>query len=106
MLHLFDANVLITASNTYYPLEQVPEFWSWIVHQGTIGNIKLPQEILEEVLDGRKKDDPLLDWVKSNRSILEFPERVDPARFRGTPGNLRTQTADAPHAKLTLLIVS
>ena len=82
MLHLFDANVLITASNTYYPLEQVPEFWSWIVHQGTIGNIKLPQEILEEVLDGRKKDDPLLDWVKSNRSILEFPERVDPALVR------------------------
>ena len=77
MLHLLDANVLITASNTYYPLEQVPEFWSWIVYQATIGNIKLPLEILEEVLDGRKEDDPLLDWVKSNKSVLLLTETID-----------------------------
>ena len=69
--------MLITASNTYYPLDQVPEFWSWIVHQATIGNIKLPQEILEEVLAGGKKDDPLLDWVKSNKRVLLLTEAVD-----------------------------
>ena len=28
MLYLFDANVLITASNMYYPLDAVPEFFS------------------------------------------------------------------------------
>ena len=27
MLYLLDANVLITANLTYYPLDQVPEFW-------------------------------------------------------------------------------
>ena len=82
MLHLFDANVLITASNTYYPLDQVPEFWSWIVHQGTIGNIKLPLEILEEVLAGGKKNDPLLDWVNSNKSVLLLAEGVDVTIFQ------------------------
>ena len=79
MLHLCDANVLITASNTYYPLDQVPEFWAWIAHQGTLGNIKLPLEILEEILAGGKKDDPLLDWVRANRGVLQLPEAVDVA---------------------------
>ena len=79
MLHLCDANVLITASNTYYPLDQVPEFWAWIVHQGALGNIKLPLEILEEVLAGGKKDDPLLDWVNANKGVLQLAEAVDVA---------------------------
>lgn len=28
MLYLLDANVLITASRLYYPVDQVPEFWA------------------------------------------------------------------------------
>lgn len=82
MLHLCDANVLITASNTYYPLDQIPEFWSWIVHQGTIGNVKMPLEILEEVLAGGKEDDPLLDWMNTNKSVLLFGETVDATLVR------------------------
>ena len=42
MLYLLDANVPITANNTYYPIEQVPEFWGWLQHQGQQGNIKIP----------------------------------------------------------------
>jgi hypothetical protein len=42
VLFLFDANVLITASNTYYPIDLIPEFWSWVEHQGKIENIKIP----------------------------------------------------------------
>jgi hypothetical protein len=77
VLYLFDANVLITANNTYYPLDQIPEFWSWIGYQGTLGNIKLPLEILEEVLAGKKEGDPLLDWMKDHRDVLLFGEKVD-----------------------------
>jgi hypothetical protein len=44
VLYLFDANVLITAGNTYYPIDQVPEFWEWLHYQGMAGNIKLPLE--------------------------------------------------------------
>ena len=35
MLYLLDANILITAANTYYGISRVPEFWSWLQHQGT-----------------------------------------------------------------------
>jgi hypothetical protein len=59
LLYLFDANVLITAKNAYYPIDQIPEYWEWIQFQGSAGNIKLPLEIMEEILAG-KSDDPLL----------------------------------------------
>ena len=77
MLHLFDANVLITASNTYYPLDQIPEFWSWVEYQATLGAIKPPQEMLEEVLAGGKKDDPLLDWMNKHKAVVALVEDVE-----------------------------
>jgi hypothetical protein len=42
MLYLLDANVLITANNTYYPIDQVPEFWSWLQYQAASGYVKVP----------------------------------------------------------------
>ena len=63
MLYLLDANVLITANSTYYPLDQVPEFWSWVHYQATSNRIKIRREIMEEIKAGRKDDDPLLDWI-------------------------------------------
>ncbi len=72
-MFLFDANVLITASNLYYPLDQIPEF-----HQATNGHIKLPFEIINEVLAGGTND-PLLDWVTDHKDALTLKEKVDPA---------------------------
>jgi hypothetical protein len=79
VLYLFDANVLITASNTYYPIDQIPEYWAWLQHQGASGNIKLPLEIMEEILAGNKEDDPLLVWIKdaTNKQALLLDEVVD-----------------------------
>jgi Domain of unknown function (DUF4411) len=85
MLYLFDANVLITANNTYYAIDQVPEYWEWIQYQGEIGNIKLPLEIMEEILagqnnqKGKKNEDLLLVWIKQaaiKRALL-LDEKVD-----------------------------
>jgi len=79
VLYLLDANILITAANTYYDIGRVPEFWTWLQHQGTSGNIKIPLEMYEEVLEGRKEDDPLLDWLKNDgiRTALLFAEKCD-----------------------------
>jgi hypothetical protein len=79
VLYLLDANVLITANSTYYPIDQVPEFWSWIHHQGLAGNIKLPREIMEEVKAGRKDKDPLIDWLSDPEIVggLLLEEEVD-----------------------------
>lgn len=79
MLYLFDANVLITASNTYYPIEDIPEFWEWIEHQAKSGQIKFPLEMLEEILAGTKNDDPLLGWVRQHKGALCLAEAVDAA---------------------------
>ncbi len=81
MLYLLDANVLITANSTYYPLDQVPEFWSWVHHQANANRLKIPREIMEEIKAGRKDDDPLLDWISvpEIESALLLDELVDVA---------------------------
>ena len=41
MLFLLDTNVLIDANRDYYALDRVPEFWDWLVHFGTEGQVKM-----------------------------------------------------------------
>ncbi len=70
MLHLFDANTLITANNTYYAIDQVGEYWEWLEHQAKTGNVKMPREIYDEIIagqnnqKGKKNEDLLLNWIK------------------------------------------
>ena len=80
MLYLLDANVLITANNLYYPIDQVPEFWSWLHHQATAGQVKVPLEVMEEVKAGRRENDLLIDWISQDdhTEALLFDEAVDP----------------------------
>jgi uncharacterized protein DUF4411 len=79
MLYLLDANILITASNSYYPIDQVPEFWSWLRHQGTFGLTKIPLEVMEEIQAGRRDNDLLIDWISDadNEAALLLNEEVD-----------------------------
>jgi hypothetical protein len=87
VLYLFDANVLITANNTYLAIDQVGEYWEWIQYQGEIGNIEIPEEIMEEIIagqnttKGKKNDDLLLPWIKQPhiKKALLLEEKVDSA---------------------------
>jgi hypothetical protein len=81
VLYLFDANVLITANSSYYPIDQIPEFWSWVHYQATSNRIKIPREIMEEIKAGRKDDDPLLDWISTAEieTALLLNEELDVA---------------------------
>ena len=74
MLFLLDTDVLIAAKNLYYPLDRVPQFWIWILHHATLGRIKIPTKVIDEILRGI---DELSQWVKSNRVKLELDEEVD-----------------------------
>ncbi|SRR5258706_2744725 len=78
MLYLLDANVLITAHNTYYPMNVVPEFWDWLIHNGLNNQVKIPLEMMEEIKAGHK--DPLLDWIgkTATEQALLLDEEVDP----------------------------
>jgi hypothetical protein len=85
VLHLSDANVLITANNTYYAIDQVKEYWDWLQYQGEQGNIKIPAEIMDEILagqntkKGKKNEDLLVLWIKQPevRKALLLDEKVD-----------------------------
>ena len=65
MLYLLDANTLITAHQTWYGLQRVPEFWTWLHHHGAAGTLKIPSEIYGEVEGG---NDTLAAWMKSAAS--------------------------------------
>jgi hypothetical protein len=79
MLYLLDANVLITAKDSYYAMDQVPEFWDWLVHQGVSGKLKIPRELFDEVNAGYDKAHPFFAWRKKKKNIdaLQLAETVD-----------------------------
>lgn len=81
MLHLLDANVLITAKDSYYPVDAVPEFWEWLEYMGSCGHVKIPLEIFEEIKKGPKQPerDLLSDWIAQAhvRGALLLDEVVD-----------------------------
>lgn len=78
VLYLLDASVLITASNSYYSIDRVPEFWDWLSHVGSQDKVKIPLEIFEEIKDG---SDVLSVWIKEddNKGALLFPEEAEAA---------------------------
>lgn len=74
MLYLLDANILITAHNTYYPMDRVPQFWEWILEQAHADKIKIPVEIYEEIIEGT---DVVAKWVKEHKKVICLVEDVD-----------------------------
>lgn len=82
MLYLLDASVLITAHNSYYPVDSVPEYWEWLAYQGEQGRVKMPFEIFEEVKDGPDDADKdlLFAWLQedAHKKALLLDDVVDP----------------------------
>lgn len=83
MLYLLDANTLISAKNSYYPIKRVPEFWDWLVYQGQQSNIKFPIEIYEEFKDTMPEDekkDELTLWAEKTevKEALLLDEEAEP----------------------------
>jgi len=80
-LYLLDANALITAHRTWYALNRVPEFWTWILHHAATGSIKMPGEIYAEVEGG---SDDLAAWMKvaEHKKALHLAEATDGAKVQ------------------------
>lgn len=91
MLYLLDANVLITAHTLYYPVDRVPEYWAWLAHHCEAGNVKMPLETYEEVLDGTNDEerDHLYAWVSNDtvRQVLVLDRQVDVDAVRHVVSN-------------------
>ncbi|MER9104101.1 DUF4411 family protein [Mesorhizobium sp. M0848] len=80
-MYLLDASVLITAKNSYYAFDRVPEFWEWLLYWAERGAIKMPVEIVEEIIGG---SDDLAQWLgdKENKTVLCLDEEVDVGRVQ------------------------
>lgn len=84
MIYLLDANTLINAKNYYYPIKRVPEYWDWLVYQGQNGNIKIVNEIYDELKEKSSRDgekDELSVWAEQPevKQALLFEEEADVA---------------------------
>jgi hypothetical protein len=78
MLHLLDADTLITGDRRAYPLRRFPIFWDWLSYQGGEGNVKIPFEQFEEITAGHGE---LVEWLQTPdiKAALLFDEEASPA---------------------------
>lgn len=81
MLYLLDANVLIEADRDYYPMNQIPQFWDWILSNSRAGKISIPREIYREITTGNT--DRLSTWIRSNRKSLLLKQSAIPSIVSG-----------------------
>lgn len=65
MKYLLDADVFITAKNTYYPFDVVPGFWECLDEFSTVKTIGSIDKVKEELARGK---DELSDWVDKHLS--------------------------------------
>lgn len=80
-LFLLDANVLIRAHEDYYPLDRIPQFWTWLEAQANAGLVKMPFEIYGEISDSRGH---LAAWIKDQniKDALLLKESPDAMHIR------------------------
>ena len=80
-LYLLDTNVLIRAHEDYYPIDRIPQFWTWLHDQATVGIIKMPRQIYDEVA---QSSDILGDWLRQSevKTALVLAEATDTVRVR------------------------
>ncbi len=64
-VYLLDADVFITAKNTYYAFEICPGFWKAVLQAHRHGRAQSLDRIRAELLAGRKEED-LVQWVRND----------------------------------------
>jgi hypothetical protein len=59
-------------------MKRFPVFWEWLLHNGNIGNVKVPQEQYEEVVVG---NGDIVDWLKDEdvKSAMLLSEEAEPS---------------------------
>jgi hypothetical protein len=80
-LYLLDANVLIRAHEDYYPVDRIPQFWTWLLEQAEKNVIKMPRIIFDEVTPS---PGPFKTWLaqKDVKDNLILNERIPVNRVR------------------------
>jgi len=79
MLYLLDANTLINPHDTYYGMDCVPEFWSWMEFQARKNIYRIPPMIYQEI---QPKSEEFRQWLYRNKRILILKEDENYALIR------------------------
>jgi Domain of unknown function (DUF4411) len=66
-IHWVDANVLITAAAGPFRFSINPGFWSFVDEQITIGTIRSPKMVYEEIVSNLEGTDALVKWTRNRR---------------------------------------
>ena len=76
LLYLLDANTLIDADQYYYGVNQVPQFWDWLLHEADAGRVKMPEEIWHEI---KNSSSALGPWINdsAHKRLLILDEQPD-----------------------------
>jgi hypothetical protein len=80
-LHLLDANVLIRAHEDYYPIDRIPQFWTWLLEMAEAAVIAMPVQIYNEIAPSRGM---LADWLRQPhvKEAIVLAEPTDLARVQ------------------------
>lgn len=80
-MYLLDANTLMEAHATFYPVDRIPQFWDWLEEMGEGGSVKMPHEIH---LEFEGKHGLHVDWIHKShiKKALILDEAADPALVR------------------------
>lgn len=76
-MYLLDANTLMEAHATFYPVDRIPQFWDWLEEIGNSGKLKMPFEIHQEFYG---KYGLHVDWINQDhvKEALILDEAADP----------------------------
>jgi len=85
-MYLLDANTIMEAHDTFYPVDRIPQFWEWLQKQGEAGLVKMPYEIHDE-FDG--KHGLHVEWITSPevKAALLLDENADPGLVQSAIDN-------------------
>lgn len=64
-LYVIDADVFITAKNSYYAFDICPGFWKGLIRRHLDGRVFSIDRVRSELLQGRESED-LVQWVKGD----------------------------------------
>ncbi len=68
-IFVLDANVFISAKNSYYPFDIVPAFWNGLIRFSAEGRVHSIDRIKKQLEDG---NDELADWIKAGNMAEAF----------------------------------
>ena len=76
-MYLLDANTLMEAHDTFYPVDRIKPFWDWVYDQADAGLIKMPVEVHSEFTGNGLH----VQWINEPevKAALILDEVADPA---------------------------